>query len=483
MTQPDQEQRLPRSTPEAQGIATSAVEAFLDEVQDTIHYLHSMMLLRHGHVVAEGWWSPYAPDVPHMLYSLSKSFTSSAVGLAVDEGLLSIDDSVLSFFPDETPETVSDNLSAMRVRHLLSMNTGHADDSTGHIRDSDDDNWARAFLAQPVTHEPGTHFLYDSGASYMLSAIVQKLTGQTLVDYLTPRLFEPLGIEKPYWESCPRGVNTGGWGLYLKTEDIACFGQMLLQRGEWQGRRLLPASWVDLATSYHSDNSSNDQPDWQQGYGFQFWRCQHNAYRGDGAFGQFCVVMPDQDAVFVATAGVESMQSVLDLVWKHLLPAMESDSLPEQTATAAALRERMATLAVPPVTDVGAGSLQEPVSGRKYVLEPADDEALHSLSVRFDGDNCILSVEDSHGEHELVCGRGTWKQGETTLGWDHVRRMAGSSGWQDDSTFAVCVYYYDTPHAITFTCRFDGDDIALDRRINVSFGPTELPTQTGRARV
>ena len=342
MNADNSEARLPRSAPEAQGIPAAAIGAFLDEAEESIHHLHSVMLVRHGHVVAEGWWTPYAPAIPHMLYSLSKSFTSSAVGLAVDEGLLSIDDTVLSFFPDEAPETVSENLAAMRVRHLLSMNTGHADDTTQHIRESADPNWARTFLARPVEHEPGTYFLYDSGASYMLSAIVQKLTGKTLVEYLRPRLFEPLGIENPVWETCPRGINTGGWGLFLKTEDIACFGQMYLQKGVWQGQRIVPASWVEVATAYHSDNSRNETIDWQQGYGFQFWRSQHNAYRGDGAFGQYCVVMPDQDAVFVATAGVENMQSVLDLVWKHLLPAMAAESLPADPNAAGALGAALA---------------------------------------------------------------------------------------------------------------------------------------------
>ena len=293
----------------------------------------------------------------------------------------------------------------MRVRHLLSMNTGHADDSTGHIRDSADDNWARAFLAQPVEHKPGTFFLYDSGAIYMLSAIVQKLTGETLVDYLTPRLFEPLGIEKPFWETCPRGINTGGWGLYPQDRGHRLLRpNALAERELAAGKQVLPESWVELATSYHSDNSRNDQPDWQQGYGFQFWRSQHNAYRGDGAFGQYCLVMPDQDAVFAATAGVENMQAVLDLVWKHLLPAMGPDALPEQADKSAALRQRMNGLALPPVTDAGAGVLQENrLRPANMSLEPADEESLDSLTVRFEGDDCILSVHDAQGKHELVC--------------------------------------------------------------------------------
>ena len=211
----------------------------------TVHDLHSFMLLRHGQVVARGWWSPYAAQRPHMLFSLSKSFTSTAVGLAVAEGRLTVDDPVLSFFPEDAPAKVSPNLAAMRVRDLLSMSTGHAKDATGRATHKKEGNWVKGFLSLPVRYAPGTHFVYNSAATYMLSAIVQKLTGMTLLDYLRPRLFEPLGIDNPTWESCPRGINTGGWGLSVRTEDIARFGQLYLQKGVWKGQRILPEAWVE----------------------------------------------------------------------------------------------------------------------------------------------------------------------------------------------------------------------------------------------
>ncbi|HET6386465.1 MAG TPA: serine hydrolase domain-containing protein, partial [Armatimonadota bacterium] len=324
---------LTRRAPEALGIASSGVLAFLDAAAEHIRELHSFMLLRHGQVAAEGWWTPYGADVPHMLFSLSKSFTSTAAGMAIAEGLLSLDDPVVSFFPEDKPARVSENLAAMRVRHLLSMSTGHAEDTLGALSRTADSNWAALFLDRPVDYTPGTHFVYNSGATYMVSAIVQKLTGQRVIDYLRPRLFEPLGITDPKWEVCPRGINTGGWGLSVKTEDIARFGQLYLQKGIWEGRRLLPESWVDAATSKQVSNGDDPNNDWNQGYGYQFWRCRHGAYRGDGAFGQFCIVMPDQDAMIAITAGVADMGGVLNLVWNHLLPAFQSASLPEDPAS------------------------------------------------------------------------------------------------------------------------------------------------------
>ena len=239
---------FPRSAPEAQGISSADLLGFVNEAEQKLNALHSFMLVRHGQVVAEGWWTPYAADEPHMLYSLSKSFTSTAVGLAVAEGKLNVDDLVLSFFPDEAPAEPSANLKAMRVRDLLTMSTGHHEDDVKDFPYQSDDSVVKAFLARPVSHKPGTFFFYNTPASYMLSAIVQKVTGQPVVEYLRPRLFDPLGIENPTWDASKQGVSLGGFGLNVRTEDIARFGQLYLQKGMWQGKQLLPADWVETAT-------------------------------------------------------------------------------------------------------------------------------------------------------------------------------------------------------------------------------------------
>ena len=264
---------LPRSQPEAQGVSSSAILAFVDEAEKKIDALHSFMLVRHGHVVAEGWWSPYQAESPHALYSLSKSFTSTAVGLAIAEGKLSVDDEVLKFFPEDAPKEPSNNLKAMRVSDLLRMSTGHQ----AEPRLTPGDVWTKKFLAQPVPYKPGTHFLYNTAATYMLSAIVQKATGTTVLDYLRPRLFEPLGIEHPTWGTSPQGISLGGYGLSIRTEDIARFGQLYLQKGKWHGKQLVPEAWVEAATARQTSNGSNPKSDWDQGYGYQFWRSRHGA--------------------------------------------------------------------------------------------------------------------------------------------------------------------------------------------------------------
>src|SRR5215471_10766710 len=240
--------RLPRSTPEAQGVSSREILGFLNALAKSNHEFHSFMMVRHGHIIAEGWWSPYQADLTHMLYSLSKSFTSTAIGFAVTEGKLTVNDTVISFFPDQLPDQVSENLAALRVKDLLTMSVGHAEDTTPLM--TKQENWVKAFLALPIQNRPGSTFLYNSGATYMQSAIVQKVSGQKVIDYLQPRLFRPLGIEGMTWETCPHGINTGGWGLSIQTDALAKFGQFYLQKGTWNGRSILPAAWIEEATTF-----------------------------------------------------------------------------------------------------------------------------------------------------------------------------------------------------------------------------------------
>lgn len=470
----DRQTALPRSAPEAQGIASAGVNAFLNAAEAQFGGLHDFMLLRHGCAVAEGAWSPYRMQDPHMLYSLSKSFTSTAVGLAVTEGRLSVDDSVLSFFPNDAPAEVSPNLAAMRVRHLLSMSSGHSKDAL----DRGQENWARGFLAQPVEHPPGTHFVYNNGATYMLSAIVQRLTGETLRQYLEPRLFAPLGIDGPSWDTCPGGINVGASGLSVKIEDIARFGQLYLQKGLWNGARILPEAWIDEATSRHVSNGTEPDSDWQQGYGYQFWRGRHGAYRGDGAFGQFCIVMPAQDVVVAITSGAGNMQALLNLVWEHLLAAMRPAPLPE-SADAGSLAEKLGSLSLP----VAEGSPSSPaaarVSGRTYRFEP-NDQKLEAATLELDGPRCRLALRDDRGEHRIDSEFGRWLPGTTTLDERGPLKVAASGAWTSEDTFEMRLCYTETPFRPTLTFQFNGDRLLYDHKVNVAFGPTDRPQLVGR---
>lgn len=470
---------LPRSTPEAQGIPSAAVLAFV-EGADKLGNVHSVVLLRHGHVVAEGWWAPYEAGARHELYSLSKSFTSTAVGLAVAEGKLSVDDPVLKFFPEAAPAEPSANLKAMRVSDLLRMSTGHQTEPrlTPATRE-----WARAFLAHPVPFKPGTHFLYNTAATYMQSAIVQRVTGQTVLDFLRPRLFEPLGIENPTWGTSPEGVSLGGYGLSVRTEDIAKFGQLYLQKGSWGGRQLVPTAWVEAATARQTSNGSNPQSDWDQGYGYQFWRCRHGAYRGDGAFGQFCIVMPERDAVVAVTSGVPNMQAVMNLVWDRLLPAMRDKALPEDAEGNRTLQTRLAGLALPVQKGTAAVRAPRDLSGKRFVFAP-NNQKLEALAFEFgpEGNTATVLAKFNGAERRIECGDGAWKKGRAALGALPEQPVAASGGWTADDTYTAKVCLTETPFLITLTFRFAGDKLHFESAWNVAFGSTRAGPLVGELK-
>jgi len=475
--------RLKRSTPEAEGIPSSAVLGFIHAVEDHAHPLDAVqgfMLLRHGNVAAEGWWAPYAPESPHALYSVSKSFTSTAIGLAVAEGLLTVDDPVLSFFPDDAPAEPGEHLKAMRVRHLLAMNTGHHEDTTGHVCRREIDNWPRAFLSLPVEHEPGTWFVYNTAATSMLSAIITKLTGETLLDYLRPRLFDPLGIANPRWETDPRGVSIGGSGLHLTTEDIARLGQLYLDRGMWQGQRIVPEAWIAEATSTHSDNSTTQtNPDWTVGYGYQFWRCRHDAYRADGAFGQYCVVMPEQDAVLAITGGLSDMQGVLDKVWEHLLPAMGPAPLPADPQVFGELSDTLAALSLPLPNGQRSSARSGEWSGETYELE-RNDLKFERVAITFGDDRGTLAMHDERGEHSMDIGYGTWLKGTADLRGNGDEPIAACGSWTAVDTFEVRICSREDVYCPVFLFHYTNGSLQLDVKPNVSWEPTTATTITGR---
>jgi CubicO group peptidase (beta-lactamase class C family) len=485
------ETALPRSTPERQGISSSAVLAFVAAADRDIDSLHSFMLLRHGHVVAECWWRPYDARTPHVFYSLSKSFTSTAVGLAIAEGRMGIDDEVLKAFPEDAPAEPSAHLRAMRVRDLLRMSAGHQievpiwKDEPGMPPET----WVRRFMNQPVTLKPGTRFLYDSPATYMLSAMVQKATGESVLDYLRPRLFDPLGITDPIWIASPQGITVGAYGLLGRTEDIARFGQLYLQKGMWQGKQLVPAAWIAEATALQTGNGSNPKSDWEQGYGYQFWRCRHGAYRGDGAFGQYCVVMPEQDAVVAMTGGLRDMQAVLNLVWGELLPAMGTEALPDDDGARNALTAKLASLQLRLPAGKPGSPLAGSVSGTWFTF-PHNDRGITALALDLTAQPPALLVRTADGESRTPLGIGAWSVPgpgftngvERFLSVPARPLVAASGAWSADEVFTVKLALTQTPYTSTLTLRFDGPRLVFDAQHNVAFGPTTLPQLVGAAQ-
>lgn len=468
---------LPRATPESRGVTSASVLAFV-EALDSLEHVHSMMLLRHGRVIAEGWWAPYEASANHELYSLSKSFTSTAVGFAVSEGLVHVDDEVLKFFPGDAPGAPSAHLQAMRVRDLLTMTTGHQDETSS----APDRLSARAFLAHPVPHKPGTHFQYNTPATFMLSAIVQQQTGQTVLEYLGPRLFEPLGIERPTWNTNFQGISLGGYGLRVRTEDIARFGQFHLQQGRWEGRQLLPATWIQQASARQVSNGSNPKSDWDQGYGFQFWRCRNGAYRGDGAFGQYCIVFPEQEAVLAITSGVRDMPGVLDRVWDTLLPGFQHRRLVSNPRQRKELEARLKTLSIPTVEGSAESLGAAGALGRRFFF-PANDQHLDSIVLEANptGKGWILVQQIAGAETRTPCGQGDWRMSRGSFGASTDEPLAASGAWAADGSFVAKICARETPFMATLTLRFEGNQLTRDLAMNVGFGATRHPRLIGRS--
>lgn len=488
---------LPRGTPEEEGVASGDIVKFLDAAAGSPYEFHSLMILRHGKVISEGWWAPYRADLRHWMYSVSKSFTSTAVGFAVTENRLTLDRNVISFFPMDRPDSLSPYLSQLTVRNLLCMAVGMDPEPSASIR-AIDGNWVRAILSVPIVNRPGTKFLYNSLATYLLSAILQNVTGERVIDYLTPRLFAPLGITGMAWDVDPRGINTGGWGLRVKTEDMAKLGQLYLQKGAWNGKQILPASWVEEATTAKIDQapgapqSKKDSSDWMQGYCYQFWRCRHNAFRADGAYGQYIVVMPAEDAVVVITAESFDLQGELNLVWNYLLPAFRSGPLPADTSGDGILRRRLSALALPLAKTGVLPAIRANAGGLSFSLD-TNSAHLRAISLSFHGDTCRLAIGGETGIDSCIFGRGGWLEGSTRrrvpspllsrvdkVG-DQKNLTMGSWGWKDERTVELILRYIESPHSETITCRFDGPNVTVS--IHASTQPADKSLKvTGAAK-
>lgn len=444
---------LPRSTPSAEGVSANAIQQFLDAAAASKHEFHSMMMLRNGKVIAEGWWDPYNPELVHTMYSVSKSFTATAIGFAVAEQQLSVSDKVLDFFPSYK-EGASDYLRQLEIKDLLTMSVGHEKSFNQDIFPKED--WVEAFMAMPIANEPGTKFMYNTSASYMLSVIIKKVTGQNLTEYLTPRLFDPLGIKGIDWETDPEGIDTGGWGLRLKTEDMAKFGLLFLQKGKWEGKQLLPESWIEEASTAKimqepdADATKLANNDWIQGYAYQMWRSRNNSYRADGAYGQYILVLPEVQGVIIFTSETNDLQGILNLAWQHLLPAFkgaEGDDL--------LLQKRLSNLSISPQKGTSQIQAEKNYSGKTYHLASTNTKA-KSIQVKFKKGTCVLTLDSTY---KFKLGEGKWIRGTTTRKgpnlFDFAQnyleglpsfQVAGSYGWDDANTLNLALKYTESPH-------------------------------------
>ncbi|MEU7912928.1 serine hydrolase domain-containing protein [Microbispora bryophytorum] len=438
MPSPSQRALLPRSAPAASGMSSRSIGALLDRLDAQSVECHSLMVVRHGHVVAEGWWAPYSAGRPHLLYSLTKSFTAVAVGLAIDDGLLALDDRVVDVLPDHVPAGIPEHGRRITVHHLLSMTAGHRDDSLAEAWDLEPGDLVKGFLRVPFPETEGTQHAYDNPTTFVLARMVERVTGRGLPELLDERLFRPMGVDHAEWDRVASGAAFGFHGLHLTTEAVAAFGELLLRGGRWGDRRLVPREWVELATRRHIGTQQvegwSENPDALCGYGYQFWMSRHG-YRGNGAFGQLCLVVPSHDLVVAVTAAVPDAQAILDPIWEFLLPGVDR---PDSARDDETLAERLRRLSFAPVPgsaaperrvtakiDASAGDSPLP-GGTTVIVDPVDGGWLLRLG-------SALDVEAGHG---------AWRE-SSPLG----RPVVAAGAWQGD-TFVTELFVITTPHRV-----------------------------------
>ncbi|MBF4462916.1 MULTISPECIES: serine hydrolase domain-containing protein [unclassified Rathayibacter] len=421
---------LPRSSPSAHSYDADGVLAFVEAVEAAPRLeLHGLVVVHGGEVLAEGWWAPYTADRLHLLYSVSKSVTSTAVGLAVGEGLVDLDATVLSFFPELDAEVTDPRSRSIRVRHVLAMASGHTAETVDLAEELDPVDLVRGFLLLPPQEEPGSVFAYNQPCTFVAGAIVQRVSGQSLTEYLRPRLLDPLGIGEVAWLRDASGRELGYSGLHATTEAAAVLGQLYLQEGRWGDRQLLPAGWVAEASHAHVPTQEEGGPDWQRGYGFQFWVSQHG-FRADGAYGQFSLIVPEHDLVVALTGQTNDAQTLLSLVWEHLVPAVGRGSTAEADAR---LAERLAALALPALSGA------EPVLGEYAPVDGSEVRSLTGVEVSGGDGGWTLTLEEGGGRLVVAVG---------SEGWTVGGAVAASGGAASADATAVDIAFLETPHRL-----------------------------------
>lgn len=468
---------LEKTSLEKANIKKEGIDQFRKAVEERGIELHDLLLIRGDKICYEANWLPYQADDLHMLYSLSKAFTAIGIGFAVQEGLFSTEDYIYSFFDSELPEDLSDKIRRMKIEHLLTMSTGQEAEPP-ILNYEFEGNWVQKFLEIEPTHEPGIHFFYDTTATYVLSAILTKVTGETLVDYLKPRFFTPLGIEHYVWDESPQGISLGGIGLNVTIETIAKLGLFLKQEGAWQGKQLLDASWIHRMTSHLINSAGGDVYDdgdnWGVGYGYQIWQCiPKGVYRGDGAYGQLVIVAPKENLVIATLSGTEDMGGLMDEMWKYLLPAclpVEDEAITPDISTREVFQVSYpAGEKSSPSFHTGVYALKENAEGIDQLQMEEEPENILKITCFFsNGDTCVLRYGYEHWS--INRREGVTCASYYTCGDIRITNTAGAYAWKDGKLhLKLC--YLNGPLGVSTEISFAGNQIAVQAQKHRSMSP------------
>lgn len=456
-----------KATPESCGISSKNIIGFIEamchglENQET----HSFLLLRHGKLVCEGYFSPYDADTEHTLFSVSKSFTSIAIGLLAEEGKISIDEPIHKYFPELIKDDINPENLKIKISDLLSMSFGQQGGAVheGQKRTDMTEAMLYDFFYRKKDIECGKEFRYDSYGTYMLAALVRQITGMNVVEYLMPKVFEPLGIEKPYYITDDIGNNIGYTGMRMRARDLAKVGQVYLDGGVWEGKQIVPENWVKLATQKHipTDNCSTGI-DWQQGYCYQFWKGRYNTTRLCGAYGQMCVIMPDYDAVFVINSGYDNnkLGYILDSLYENIMFNMKDEPLPEDSEGLQKLEKVIAGLCIP-YKFSEMSPLANIISGNTYEIDKKGPYT--AIKLEFEKDEAKVTLISDEKTFEFTAGFNKPVWGKTagtrfaSLEKQDNSPIVATAAWSTNKNLEITMRLVGTPSIVKVVADFSNE--------------------------
>lgn len=384
------------SSCESQGIDSHGVLNFIQKIHEKNIKLHTFTLVRNEKIVSEINAYPFSNDYRHIVNSVTKTFTSVAVGIAYDRKLIHLDDKVHTYF--NNPNYKKNGLENLTIRHLLTMTLGQEGPDMWQVMNEEDD-WCERTFDKHVTREPGSRYYYDSMASHLLSAIVTKVTGKTENELLKECFFDPCGIKEYYWIEDPAGYSIGGFGLFISGKELVKLGQLYLNNGVLNGHRVLSEEWCKLATAKQMETAPaypSHKTESVQGYGFQMWHCTHNAYRASGLFGQMCVVIPDKNVVFSVNASTTGSQPLLDTFFETIYPCIKDEVLEENPENIEKIKNAISILDTHPLNGNGISAYKEIINGKKLLCKDTDKV----LTFEFIDDLCTFTIQEGNKEYK-----------------------------------------------------------------------------------
>ncbi len=462
--------------PESVGVSTGAIADFIKDMEEQEIECHSLMIIRDGKVAYEAYADPLGPDNPHVMYSVSKSFTATAIAFAVEEGLLTLETKVLDIFPEYRPEKEDPYLEKLNIFHLLTMTAGK---DVPTLSDKARDSWTEDFFAAKWAFEPGSFFRYISENTFILSEIVTRLTGMSLSEYLTPRLFEPLGFARvPFWEKNSKGIDAGGWGMYLKTEELAKFILCYQQGGVFEGKQVIPADWAQKAGKKQVESLQYEEISCIQGYGYGFWvNPVENSYRADGLFSQFGMVFEDQNACLIMTASEIFEDKARECVWRHFPGVFVEKSEPEKN-------ELPELKPLPRLAAMPRGRNEKKLDGRiiKIRKNPLFAKAgmtanmvifvvtkmnyerhgdIEEIRFKFYDDYCTLTWREGLYKNTIECGMDGKPRFSPFRLSQYNLTAAATATWENESTFLVWVSTLEAIGQRRLRFSFSGDKLSV----------------------